>query len=125
MLYCQTSIAENQTIGKISHFKFLTWYGSFRQHSHLCGRSSTWFDSLGLPDKKYPYITPIRLTRWYSANHPIIEAVVPIFGAQHSKYTLYLTAYDLRAYILSDRPYWESHLLEPQDLIRYPQILNS
>ena len=89
------------------------------------GRSSTWFDNLGLPDKTQPYITPIRFTRWYSANHSILEAVVPIFGAQHSKYTLYLTAYDLRAYILLDRPYWESRLLEPQDLIRYPQILKS
>jgi hypothetical protein len=89
------------------------------------GRSSTWFDNLGLPDKKYPYITPIRFTRWYSSNHTTIEAVVPIFGAKHAKYTLYLTAYDLRAYILSDRPYWESHLLEPQDLIRHPQILTS
>ena len=82
------------------------------------GRSSTRFDNLGLSDRKYPYITPIRSTRRYSSNHSIIEAVVPIFGAQHSKYTLYLTAYDLRAYILSDRPYWESYLLEPQDLIR-------
>jgi hypothetical protein len=89
------------------------------------GNSSSWFDNLGLPDKVYPYITPIRFTRWYSTNHRVIEAVVPIFGSTHSKYTLYLSAYDFMAYILPDRPYWESNLLEPEDLIRYPQILRS
>ena len=89
------------------------------------GLSSTWFDNLRLPDKTYPYITPIRFTRWYNRSHRILEAVVPIFGPTHPKYTLFLTAYDFMTYVLPDRPYWESHLLEQPDLIRYPQILRS
>ena len=89
------------------------------------GRSSTWFDSLNLPVKDKPYITPIRFTRWYSRSQRIIEAIVPLFDAQHSKHTLYLTEYDIMAFIFPDRPYWTTVLLEQQDLIRFPQILQS
>jgi len=89
------------------------------------GRTSMWFDSLKLPIKDKPYITPIRFTKWYGSNQRVIEAVVPIFGEQHSKYTLYLTAYDLMAYVFPDHPYWTTVLLEDRDLIRYPQIRDS
>ena len=89
------------------------------------GRSSTWFDSLNLPVKDKPYITPIRFTRWYSRSQRIIEAIVPLFDAQHSKHTLYLTEYDIMAFIFPDRPYWTTVLLEQQDLIQFPQILQS
>ena len=84
-----------------------------------------WFDSLKLPIKDKAYITPIRFTKWYGSNHRVIEAVVPIFGRRHSKYTLYLTAYDLMAYVFADEPYWTTVLLDKQDLIRNPQILTS
>ena len=35
MFYCQACIAENQTIGKIGYYRFLTRHGRFRQHSNL------------------------------------------------------------------------------------------
>ena len=88
------------------------------------GRTSTWFDSLNLPDKEKTYIAPIRITKWYSSNHRMLEAVVPIFGPRHAKYTLYLTNYDLMAYIFTNQPQM-SILLEQQDLIRFPAILQS
>ena len=84
-----------------------------------------WFDNLKLPVKNKSYITPIRFTQWYGSNQRVIEAVVPIFGPQHSKYTLYLTAYDLTAYVFADEPYWTTILLDKQDLIRNPKILKS
>ena len=89
------------------------------------GRKSMWFDSLKLPIKDKSYITPIRFTKWYGSNQRVIEAIVPIFGRHHSKYTLYLTAYDLMAYVFADEPYWTTVLLDKQDLIRNPQILKS
>jgi len=90
------------------------------------GTTSSWFDSLNLPDKTRPYIMPIRFMRWYNrSNHRMIEAIVPLFGKNHQKYTLYLTEYDLMAYVYLDRPYWTTNLLEPNDLVLYPQLLKS
>jgi hypothetical protein len=89
------------------------------------GKSSQWFDSLKLPNTKYPYVVAIKFSKWYRNNHRVIEAVVPLFGPTHSKYTLYLTAYDLQAYIIPGYFYWGFQLLEDQHLIRYPQILSS
>jgi len=89
------------------------------------GKSSQWFDSLKLPKKKYPYVVAIKFSKWYRNNHRIIEAVVPLFGPTHDKYTLYLTAYDLQAYIIPGYFYWGFQLLEERHLIRYPQILSS
>jgi hypothetical protein len=90
------------------------------------GESSTWYDNLNLPEPHKPYITPIRLTRWYNAKHTILEAVVPIFGKNHPKYTIYLYYYDFMAYVFAEKPQdYQAHLLDQQDLIRFPQILTS
>ena len=89
------------------------------------GRNSTWFDSLKLPSKSTTYTTLIRFTKWYSRDHRILEAVVPLFGPSHAKYTLYLTSDDLMAYVFPDELYWTHTLLTTANLNRYPQILRS
>ena len=89
------------------------------------GRSSMWFDSLSLPDKARPYITRVSLVKWANRNHSEIEAVVPFFGINHSKYKLILTAYDIMAYVFIDWPYWTTVLLEEKDRAKFPHILHS
>ena len=89
------------------------------------GRNSTWFDSLNLPSKSTTYTTLIRSTKWYNKDHLILEAIVPLFGPNHAKYTLYLTSYDLMAYVFPDELYWTHTLLTTANLNRYPQILRS
>ena len=89
------------------------------------GRNSTWFDSLKLPSKSTTYTTLIRFTMWYNKDHRILEAIVPLFGPKHAKYTLYLTSYDLMAYVFPDELYWTHTLLTTANLNRYPQILRS
>ena len=55
------------------------------------GRTSAWFDSLSLPDKTLPYITPIVFTEWEDPRtRREIVAVVPFFGVNHPKYKLIL-----------------------------------
>ena len=88
------------------------------------GRTSMWYDSLNLPNPSLPYIVRIYFTRWYNRNnHLEIEAIVPFFGPTHSKYKLILSAYDIRAFIFMDLPYWTTILLEDNDR-RFPQILS-
>jgi hypothetical protein len=89
------------------------------------GRSSTWFDSLSLPDTR-PYITRIIFTRWTNSNNQRqVTAVVPFFGVNHPKYKLFLTAYDIMAYVHMDQPYWTTILLEDKHRRQFPQILRS
>ena len=88
------------------------------------GKTSVWFDSLQLPHKDKPYLMPIRFTKWYYRNSQrLIEAVVPLFGNTHPKYTLYLTSYDIIAYVRFEWEYWTTILLDEQKLAQYPQIL--
>jgi hypothetical protein len=90
------------------------------------GETSTWFDNLKLPEPHKSYITPIRFTRWYNNKHTILEAVVPVFGKDHPKYTIYLYYYDFTAYIFTEQPQDSHvHILDQQDLIQFPQILSS
>ena len=77
------------------------------------GNSSTWFDSLGLPNQEKPYITAITFTKWHNKTHREIEAVVPFFGPTHPKYKLILTAYDVMAYVHLDCDYWNTILIDP------------
>ena len=87
------------------------------------GRSSSWFDSLSLPVKQYPYVTPIIFHRWTNGKHCEIEATVPFFGSIHPKYKLILTAYDIMAYVIMERPYWETVLVENRSV--FPTVLRS
>ena len=87
------------------------------------GRTSAWFDSLSLPDKTRPYITPITFTRWEHHNGLEIEAIVPIFGAHHQKYKLILSAYDVMAYVFIDWPYFTTNMLDFADRNKFPQLL--
>jgi hypothetical protein len=94
------------------------------------GYTSTWFDSLNLPDPTRPYITPIQFTRWYRTNarppkKTMIEAIVPFFGVKHHKFTIFLTSYDIMAYVHFDQPYWTTHLIQDSDRHKFPQILKS
>ena len=90
------------------------------------GRTSMWFDNLRLPDKTRPYITRIIFSHWCRrANHCEIEAIVPFFGTTHPKYKLILTTYDIMAYVLLDWPYWTTTLLDNNDRIKFPQLLQS
>jgi hypothetical protein len=90
------------------------------------GQTSTWFDSLNLPYHNKTYITPIIFTKWYHRhNHSMIVAIVPIFDKTHDKHTLFLTSYDMMAYVLLDRPSGDSTVLlnfENQD--KYPQLFD-
>ena len=76
--------------------------------------------TVSLPDKQYPYVTPIIFHRWTNNKHCEIEATVPFFGSTHPKYKLILTAYDIMAYVIMERPYWETILVE--DPLVFPTI---
>jgi hypothetical protein len=99
-----------------------------RAYMHLRiydGRTSMWYDSLNLPDKAIPYVTPIIFTRWINRNnHREIEVIVPVFGKTHSKYKLILSSYDIMAYVFLDTPYWYNHV-DGNTIHKYPQILSS
>jgi hypothetical protein len=87
------------------------------------GTSSTWFDSLKLPDPTRPYITPIVFTRWVNRSHREIEATVPFFPPTHPKHKLILNTYDMMAYVHSEWEYWSAHNLDHTDRQQFPQIL--
>jgi hypothetical protein len=89
------------------------------------GDSSTWFDSLSLPDPTRPYITPIVFTRWVHTSHLEIEATVPFFPPNHPKHKLILNSYDLMAYVHLEWAYWSAHNLDPtpQNREKFPQLL--
>ena len=87
------------------------------------GRRSTWYDGCNLPDKDKTYAVKIRFTSWANSNHRVIIAVVPFFPTTHPKYTLWLTAYDIQAYVyLDDIPYWTTKILTNNDRT-FPQLL--
>jgi hypothetical protein len=89
------------------------------------GQTSTWFDSLNLPEHTKTYITPIIFTQWYHRrNHTMIVATVPIFAKTHDKHTLFLTSYDLMAYVFLDQPFGTTVLLNFENQDKYPQLFH-
>jgi hypothetical protein len=88
------------------------------------GDKSAWFDSLDLPVKTKPYITRVDFTKWYSPNHCMIVGTIPFFPPNHSKHTLWFSAYDIMAFVYMDWPYWTTVLLDESNRQQFPRIFD-
>jgi hypothetical protein len=88
------------------------------------GQKSAWFDSLDLPEKTMPYITEVHFTKWYSANHCMIVGTIPFFPPDHSKHTLWFSAFDLMAFVYMEWPYFSTVFLDESKRAKFPKILD-
>jgi hypothetical protein len=122
-----TASAAKTEIRKLNKLAILNVQPNSRSYVDLRiydGTSSTWFDSLSLPDPTRPYLTPIVFTRWINRTQREIEAIVPFFPPTHPKHKIVLNYYDTMAYVHLEWEYWSDHNLEFDSQRKaFPQIM--
>jgi hypothetical protein len=84
------------------------------------GQKSAWFNRLNLPMKTKPYIIRVNCT----ACSVMFVGTIPFFPPNHSKHTLWFSAFDLMAFVYMEWPYFSTVLLNESKRAKFPQILD-